>query len=774
MFKLMKRPSILYLASFIFILLLSHPQWQVLAVGLTIEPIPDVNMIEGDTTVVTVTVNNIADGGVLTVTVTDTLPDFVSFDGTSQFNLDPQIGDSGNYTITVEADDTTETTQESFNIAVAQIPPTATHTPTNTPTPTATVTATPTATLTPTPEPLRVTGSEPLNMVSGSETNLTIYGNHFTENTTVRLVGYGLVAVSYINDTSLLVTTPHNLPVATYTIQVSDPIHGSANSPNTLVVRAAPLPTRAPTITPIPPTPRPGLPELIVSSYVASPQRVQRESSTTFTITLVNQGSRTAQSINAAIDPSSSFVASSQQANVLLPDIPPGTSYTFSMTATASSNAESGINSIPITLSYRDFEERPYTTSAVLTAIIEEEAVEVSQLTLTGYSVDPDPLQPGQSVTVTVFITNTGNDTAEQSLLTVPVASGVLLAGSQGNAFPFGDVAPGVTIGLELPLIVSSEASAGVQSQTLNLSYLQGTTTTTTDTFMTVTVDTPRTSSLLLDSYSIGKERVQPGESFTLTATILNIGDTAVEEALVSFQSSTTANDTTTTSITFAPIGGGGTQVIETIAADDEGITFTQDFIVNGTVTSDIYDLPITVTFLNSDGTSGEANLSASVVVSVPPRLRFIEENPIPDTIRVNGAVELALSVVNIGRREAQLLEAHLLADNGEVVTDATILMQTLRVNEEFPLEGTIIPLDEGTMTITIEILFINDLNQEETITQEYTVEVLPTPTPMPTQPPRTPQPSITTFNTTPEPESFALPDNWVERMLLGLLGLGS
>jgi hypothetical protein len=32
----------------------------------------------------------------------------------------------------------------------------------------------------------------------------------------------------------------------------------------------------------------------------------------------------------------------------------------------------------------------------------------------------------------------------------------------------------------------------------------------------------------------------------------------------------------------------------------------------------------------------------------------------------------------------------------------------------------------------------------------------------------------MTTFDTQAEPEGFALPENWVERLLLGLLGLGS
>ncbi|NJL55900.1 hypothetical protein HC928_12445, partial [bacterium] len=68
--------------------------------------------------------------------------------------------------------------------------------------------------------------------------------------------------------------------------------------------------------------------------------------------------------------------------------------------------------------------------------------------------------------------------------------------------------------------------------------------------------------------------------------------------------------------------GSGGTVFLGSIAPDGGEAGLSQAFIVNGSVDSGIYSLPITLTYQNPDGSSGQTNLRASVVVIVPPNLQ--------------------------------------------------------------------------------------------------------------------------------------------------------
>ena len=641
--------------------------------------------------------------------------------------------------------------------------------PTETPTPTNTPTNTPTST----PEPITVASSEPTVMTSGSEVNLTIFGTNFTDDTIVRLVGYGVIPTTRINAGVLQAITPNNLNPATYTIEISDPVRGTVISPNTLRIDGRPQPTSPPTSTPIPPTLIPGAPQLVVRGYRINPQPVRAGSEALVTVTLFNQGVRTAEGVFAEVQAGGAFLPSSSQASIVISNIVPGQQTQFTIPVRVASDAQAGTNAIGLQINYRDFQGTTYSTQASLTGEIED-LVQVSELTITRYDINPNPLQPGREANLTVVVTNTGSSRAQQAILRVPVGSGVLLGGREGNNFALGDFPPGFSFTITLPLFVESDASPGINSQLINFEYVANGAPQTSEVNLTLSVDTPLSSSILLDSYSIGKEQVQPGERFTLDAVLTNVGGLEVEEAFVSFNIAPTSSSgsSTTNNNNFAPIGGGGTQFLGAIPSDINGVRFQQDFIVNGNVDSGVYNLPIVVRYRKQDGTSDELVLNASILVVVPPRLRFIEQTSIPDSVIEGLTFDISLSLLNLGQQDVSLITASILTDNADVLGQDELLLQTLRPNDEQVIDATIIALDEGVATVQVVILYLNSLNQEEIFVQEYQVNVLPEPTPFPTQIPVTREPILQTREPMPEPE-LIMPEDFWGRLLLGLLGLG-
>jgi hypothetical protein len=587
-------------------------------------------------------------------------------------------------------------------------------------------------TATPTISVLR---SEPTQIVAGQSATISIFGANFTEDTTVRLVGFGLLQVTVVNSGALTAVVPSSVPAGQYSLEISDPTRGTMLSPNLLNIvlpTATPLPpsnTPQPIPTLPPATAIPGEPSLLVRNYTVSPLVVVPGGGVSLTLEIYNQGSRTAQGVSISIASGGTFSSAAGQGSVILPDILPGASTYATLAAVAATTAAEGANSVQINFAYRDFEGRTYSSSASLTVYVQT-VDQNSQVTLARYMVEPNPVLPGENVTVTVLVMNSGSETASQVLLRIGTsAEGVLLPGPQGDSFPMGDLAPGASASLELPLVVNTEAQAGPQLQPITIEYLQDGEARTVNTSITINVSETQSPAplFLLVSYSTGADVLQPGDRFTLTVTIQNVGVLDANDLLVSFGTVDAADTGTpsapTTSTAFAPVDAGGTVYIGEMAGGEE-IVLSQNFVVNGTVTSGIYNLPITLRYTKPDGTPASETLRASIVVIVPPRIRILPQG-LPESANVGETLLFSAEMINIGRTDINITFANVSVENGEVVDGAETYIGTLRAGQTNSVEATILPLEEGELTITLTLNYLDDFNQEQTITESFVLEAI-------------------------------------------------
>lgn len=653
-----------------------------------------------------------------------------------------------------------------------------------------TVQVAPTATPTNTPpSPIFVSRAEPSQVLAGQGGTLSVIGANFTNVTVIRMVGVGLLQTTFINSGALTAQLPTNLMPGVYTIEVSDPLGGTQYAPNNLTVMpvvptaaptntpTTPPPTLEPSATPQPSTPVPGQPSLLARNFSVNPETVAPGGTVTLNFELVNQGNRTAQGVSVAVEAGGKFVPANGQATAILADIQPGGRVNVTLMAVAAMDTAAGPISVPITMAYRDFSGENYTSKATLSVNVEETA-ESSQVVMSSYEVEPNPVEPGKLVMVIANLTNTGNKTALQVLLRVSGTENILLAGAQGDSFPIGDLEPGETIALELPLVVKPDAKAGPQAQAFTISYLQEGEAQQTTGSMTIEVATIITPlpMMLLESYDVGKDILEPGEQFTLNMNLQNVGNGDATEVVVVFgtvessggstSGTPTGGETTTTpSTTFAPVGSGGTQYIGTIDAGSDATTISQEFIVNGTTTSGVYSLPVTVRYKKPDGSAGQDNLRAIVVVVAPPRLNITEQSPIPEMVNVGEPFPVGLMVQNLGTNTVNFTNVTFEAENADSMDVSEIFIGPVKRDEDTSFGTTFIPAAEGKVTVTITINYLNDLNQETSIVQTYETEaVMPPPPPddlgFPMEP--TPEPEV-------EEEDASLGD-----VILGFLGLGS
>ncbi|MDL1901878.1 hypothetical protein FBR02_14035 [Anaerolineae bacterium CFX9] len=663
--------------------------------------------------------------------------------------------------------------------------------PTETP-----VTAQPQQT-TQTPLPIVVSGMEPGTVRNDASATLSLFGSGFSAQTTVRLVGLGLLPVTYINPGALMASVPAGTTPGVYAVEVSDPVSGTTVAPISLTISPPPtpfptpgtLPTFEPPTpmpTPNPPTPVPGQPSLVARSFIAVPSPANPGDTIRLVFDVVNQGSRTAEGVSVSVGSQGTFSPANGVASVTLPNLPPGASARVEMSVVAARNTPVGAANIPIQMTYRDFSGETYTSSASLSVIINESS-NAAQIYVARYNIEPNPVTPGEPVIIELLITNSGSIAATNMLVRVS-ADGVVLPGASGDSFPIGSLQPGQSSSLRMPLIVATDAEAGPQAQGITISYTADGEAVEVTTSVTITVDhvTTETPRLLLSHYSYGEEILRPGLRFVLDLTIDNVGRGAAQDLMVTFGNVESSGGTpppsgggsgsgsgdggssTTTSIpgnAFATLGTGGTHYIGDVGAGEQ-IELSQEFIVSGSISSGIYSLPVTLRYVLEDGESVRDVLPVSVVVVSPPRVQTTLETPLPETVMVGEPIPLGLSILNLRTSEIAFFRAEVIAENADVLEGGSIPMLPLKGDKDTLVNALIAPQSPGPFSVTYLLYYRDDLNQERVLEIPFEGEAVePEPMPEPTELPPEMIPPIDVV----QPQ----PDNSLGLLLLGLLGLG-
>jgi len=630
---------------------------------------------------------------------------------------------------------------------------------------------------TPTPRPISVSRSEPAMMTSGQLSTLSVFGSDFTSGSVVRLVGIGLLPTTFVNSSALTATLPGTLLPGVYGVEVSDPVGGTVSSPNMLTIIAPPPPSPTP---PTLPTPQPVTlqPALGVDRFSVSPEAIAPGQAAQLNFTVVNRGNQVARMITVALGANSGFVMAGDRATIAVPDLNPGAAYGAQMVISAGLDISDGPVGVPLVINYQDVRGESYSATAQLGLVVEAPG-SGAQIVVDAYTIDPAPADPGGTVIVQMTVANLGSTPANQVAVRVNSGDGVLLPNGRGDTFSVGDLAPGERLPLRIPLLLSADADAGPQVQSLTFSYVQNGESQTSNASLTVSVAEVQTLRplLLLTEYDTGEEVLTPGMRFTLAMTLQNAGDAPARTTTVTFgtvqsegggdngnpnNGPSGGSGSTTPSTVFAPLGTAGLVYVGDLAAGSSAST-EQSFIVSGGVSSGIYSLPVTLQYLLTDGTSRQETLNLSLIVLVPPRLRFNPPNPLPETANMGEPLPVSLEVQNVGRNALELTGASFSATNAEILDGSELPLESLESDDSTNLSAVLMPLAEGPVEITMTLNFSDGLGQPESITQTYTLEAVMPPPPIDV--PMDEPPVVVE----PEPE----PD-WFGRLLMALLGLGS
>ncbi|MCC7359903.1 MAG: hypothetical protein IT317_10520 [Anaerolineales bacterium] len=285
---------------------------------------------------------------------------------------------------------------------------------------------------------------------------------------------------------------------------------------------------------------------------------------------------------------------------------------------------------------------------------------------------------------------------------------------------------------------------------------------------------------LLITAYTTDVELLQPGTRFTLHLDVQNLGAADARRITMIAGGGTAGGGDGSGTPTgpggvsgsggdfshFAPVNSSNVQSLGDLA-QGQSLSAEQTFVVNATTTAGAYPMEFSFIYGADSGNYTDDQVITLLVYELPQVDMSLYLDPGPFfQFQPN---LLPVQIVNLGRKTSVLGNMRVSAASaGVTLANNIILVGALDPGGFFTLDASVIPDTPGPLELYITVDYTDDFNQQRTITDTVTVEVIEN---VPIDPDNggdgggEPPPPVV------EPETF-----WdkVVRFLKGLFGLDS
>ena len=562
---------------------------------------------------------------------------------------------------------------------------------------------------------LVLTGVEPNTLVSQTGGTLSIYGSGFTTATVVRLIGFGMLETTYVNDTALKAVVYPGVPEGTYDLEVSE-AGVWAVLPSALTVVAA-TPTLGPTPLPTPkPTPVPGRPVLTIRNYSVEPSRVVAGREFVVTIEVYNTGSRAGENTMVTF-PGGAFVPVGETGHLLWQL---HINYTAVVTQVlrAPAGLTSGSYNLQVNMSANDWEGTHYEYPETI-------AVEVigleggrPQLVIEGAQTEPAVLGPGDAFSLTLRLANRGSRTATQVIVGAASADVAVPAGGS-NVVAIDQIGMDQAVTVTLPLVLGEVTQAGRLSMEIALDcadYDGGSYTTRQSVGLEVNTALADRPQLIIAGYRTVPAPLAPGDTFTLTLEVSNAGGGEAQRLIL-----TLGGEEGSGLAPFAPLQSSNVKFVPSLAAGAT-VEVEQQLVVDGGADPKAYSLPVALAFDDARGTRRTDSQLISLLVRRRPHLQIGFYRPL-EVAAVGTSFVLPVEVTNIGRTLVNVSTLEITSTQLEM-QDGSIYLGPLDGGTSGSLEATAVAHEGGTAEVLVTVHYLDDFEQPQVVTKTLTVEV--------------------------------------------------
>ncbi len=642
---------------------------------------------------------------------------------------------------------------------------------TSTPTPTPTPTATPQPT-SETPAPVNVTGLEPDTLMDVAGGSISLYGTGFSAGCAVRLVGYGLLNTTLVNEGALKAQVPAGVPAGTYDVRVTAGPDNVDTLVNALTILAAtPTPKPKAPETPDPPPP-PGQPILTIRNTVVEPEQVRPGQEFVVHIEIYNNGSRAGEN-TLAIFPGGTFLPVGDHGHKLW-QLPINHSVVVSQKMRAPKSISNGVQQLNVQLEANDFEGNNYKFPQTVPV----EVVGASSGGVTGkpkvvvedVQTEPAVLIPGEPFSLTLRLANRGNRTAINVFTTV-AADELAIPAAGGDTVYAEIIRIDQTVTVTLPLVLGQLETGGRQNLPIALEYSDyggGTHTDQQNVGVDVNTSLTKQPQLIIEEYSTVPDFVAPGDAFTLTLRVNNVGGGEAQRLTLALGGEGGAS-----LAPFIPLKSGNVIFVPAIP-QGESVQVSRRLLVDGSAETKAYNLPIELAYDDPRAARHTDVQRLSLIVRKRPELQvsFYRQ---PEMLAVGMPGQVALELINVGRSAVNITEIAPTSPQMDVEVAGLPFVGPLDSGGSAPLDLSVTPQEDGEVELLLSIGYRDDFNQVQTLTQTLTLDVGGGPggaPGMPGSPASGPMPGQPT-EPMPEPTSETLVQK-IGRALKGFFGFGS
>jgi hypothetical protein len=556
------------------------------------------------------------------------------------------------------------------------------------------------------PAQLALSDVEPRTM-SQSGGTLSIYGSGFTNTTISRLVGFGLLQTTYIYSTALTAAVPPGIPAGTYDLQVSNDATYSVTLPAALTIVAA---------TSVPAAPPPGRPILTIRNFTVDPSRVSVGREFLVTIEVYNTGSRGAENTLVTF-PGGPFLPVGETGH--------GVGF-MHINATAvvtqvmrvPSNTASGSYNLQINMSANDYEGNHYEYPQTIAVEVIGIGQGRPQLVIETARTTPAVLSPGDAFSLTLSVANRGDRTATDVL--VGVASPDLAAPASGSNFVAVE-----RIGIDqvatatLPLVLGEVTQAGRLNLEIALEYSDytgGPYTARQNVGLETSTALSDRPQLLIAGYRTESDSLSPGDVFTLTLEVTNVGGGEAQRLTL-----TLGGEGGSGLKPFAPLASGNVRFVPRLGAG-ETVEVVQQLAVDGSADPGAYTLPVALAYDDTRGTRHTDSQMISLLVRRRPHLQIGFYAPV-ETAIVGSPFQLPVEVTNIGRTLVNVSTLEVSSPQLEI-TNGSLYLGPLDGGTAGSLEAMAVAQQGGVAEVLVAVHYLDDFDQPQVVTKTLTIQV--------------------------------------------------
>ena len=213
------------------------------------------------------------------------------------------------------------------------------------------------------------------------------------------------------------------------------------------------------------------------------------------------------------------------------------------------------------------------------------------------------------------------------------------------------------------------------------------------------------TSQVGISSVKADPERLVPGQETLATITVSNLGESFIQDVAVKL-------DLSAITTPFAPVNSATEKKVKTIAAG-KSADFVFSLITLGSAESNIYKVPVLITYSDSTGTSHTKSDYISLMVGTSPDITVLLDK---QTFYTSGAKgDITVKFVNKGVTNAKFMNVKIKpSDSFELLSPDTVYLGKLDSDDFETADFTIYakPTSEKYLAVPISIDYTDANNQ--------------------------------------------------------------